>query len=127
MKQGERDEIAAATNFGIAQGVKIVSVVIALAIVVAVFFAWLRPKVNDLDTKGVEHSYTYVQTKKELLVKLVQDYERLNSEEALHKTEPDVVAALEAQKKATADRIRSEASSLSPDEVPIEARRFLQP
>lgn len=85
----------------------------------------ITPLWGDLETKGLQHSYTYVSTKQELLVKLVQDYRKLETQQALNKENPDVVAALEGQKKATVDRIRSEATSLPKHDVPVEVAPFL--
>jgi DNA-binding transcriptional regulator GbsR (MarR family) len=80
---------------------------------------------NDTETQALEHSYVVVQTKKELLIKLSQDIAKLDTQKALHSSEPEVVSALEAQKKATVDRLRSEAATLPPQERPVEIQRYL--
>ena len=81
---------------------------------------------NDMSTKSTQHSYTYVQTKKELLIRLIQDYRKLETQQSLHKDEMDVVSLLESQKKATLDRIKMESSTLSKDELPVEVEVFLR-
>jgi len=83
------------------------------------------PKVNDLTTKGIEHSYTYVQTKKDLIVHLVQEYRRLETQQVEHRDDAEWVGALEAQKTATRDRIRQEAASIPTEEIPREALPLL--
>lgn len=87
--------------------------------------AWAFPHLQDAETKGLEHSYTYVQTKKELLITLVQQYKQVESQQALNKGDPDVVSTLEGQKKAIVNRMRSEAGLLRPEEVPDMVRPYL--
>jgi hypothetical protein len=78
---------------------------------------------NDMETKGTERSYTFVQTKKEFLVKLAADYDALNVSIEQHRSEPSFVDAAERQKKSILTRMRLEAESLPEGEIP----RSVQP
>lgn len=78
----------------------------------------LLPKWRDYETKGTEHSYTFVQSKKELLLKLSSDYEKLNVEKIRNKDNPEMVGAATAQQLAIINRMRMESESLNADEIP---------
>jgi Tfp pilus assembly protein PilN len=97
---------------------------IMVALVVGVWY-WALPHLNNAETQGLESSFAFVSTKRSLLIQLVQDVKKLESQKAIHKDEPDVVAALEAQKKSTIDRIRSEAGQIPTKEVPDQVVPYL--
>lgn len=98
--------------FGIGWIIKGILIIGGLGLLFTTLNYAILPWWNDLQTKGTEHSYTYVQTKKELLYKLMMDYEKLSPEQ-------------EGQKKAIVNRMRIEASDMPESEVPSEVRQFL--
>lgn len=122
----EKRELREAEGFARGVIIRIVLVFATLGLVLTTVNYLVTPLWGDLQTRGTEHSYTFVQTKRELLVKLVQDYRKAEAEQALHAGEPTVVVALEAQKKSIRDRIRSEASAIPSREIPGEAQPFLE-
>jgi hypothetical protein len=121
----DRQKEKEATGFFTRTAIKAFVVIGGLVFVGTVISKAVTPELNDLETKGTEHSYTFVQTKKELLTKLVSDYRKLETQQVLNKSDADVTSALEGQKKSIVDRIRLEASSLPRGEVPAEVQPFL--
>lgn len=98
--------------FGIGWIIKGILIIGGLGLLFTTINYAILPWWNDLQTKGTEHSYTYVQTKKELLYKLMMNYEQLGPDQ-------------EGQKKAIVNRMRIEASDMPESEIPSEVKQFL--
>ena len=75
--------------------------------------------------EGIEHSHAFVQSKKELLLKLAADYDALNTSIEAHKNESSFVDAAERQKKSLVARMKLEAESLPSSEIPPAAKSLL--
>lgn len=104
------------------------SMVCVLIFGVIAFFLWVRPLLLNQYTKGIQHSYEYVETKQELLLKLVSDYEKLDTEISTlrsdSKNDP-IVEGKKGQQKAIVDRIKLEKERLQTNQVPPKVVQFL--
>ena len=101
---------------------------LALALVIAVIgteLTYCNPRWRDADTRATEKSYTFVQSKKELLIRLVQDIRKTEMLQVTNADNQEVVRAMKAQRKALIDRVRSEAASIAKDQIPSEVIPFL--
>lgn len=87
---------------------------------------YMQPAWRDMETKGIEHGYASVSSKKELLIKLVLDYRKLETQERIYKDDPELVKSYQAQRKAIIDRMRIESSTLNNDEIPVEAKKLME-
>lgn len=82
----------------------------------------IMPWWNALETRGTEHSYPAVSAKKELLLKLAQDYTKLDTLRVTAKADPELALTYRAQQRAIVDRMKLEAATLPVGEVPMEVR-----
>lgn len=101
-----------------------------IAIVIGVIitgYCAMVPLWNDMQTIGTEHSYTFVQTKRELLLKLNSDYMKLEVQrnQMIVANQLSMIPAIESQQKAIVDRMKIEAASLPSHEIPREVLPLL--
>ena len=102
-------------------GIAIASLFLIIAAIVVKTAPWF----NDKEREGIEHSHAFVESKRELLLKLASDYDALNTSIEAHKGEPSFVDAAERQKKSIVARVKLEAESLPSSEVPLAAKSLL--
>lgn len=105
---------------------KYVAGTILLGFVVTTAGYLAQPFWNDLNTRGTEHSYTFVSSQKDQITKGCEDYRRLEARQAESAGNEELVSALEGQKSATVDRINSLSASIPHREVPQCALPFLR-
>ena len=87
----------------------------------------ISPWWRSLDAKATEHGYVAVSSKKELLLKLNQDWMKLDSQRIeASRSDPELAKTYAAQQAAIVDRIKIEAKTLPPEEVPPEVKGFLR-
>lgn len=98
---------------------------VSLGLIVAAVVVKTAPWFNDKEREGIEHSHAFVQSKKELLLKLAADYDALNTSIEAHKNESSFVDAAERQKKSLVARMKLEAESLPSSEIPPAAKSLL--
>lgn len=104
-------------------GIAIAAFCLAVAALVALTTPWF----NNQERRGVESSRAFVESKKELLLKLAGDYDALNTSIAAHKDEPSFVDAAERQKKSLVARMKIESETLPKEEVPPAVRGLISP
>lgn len=85
-----------------------------------------RPAEIAIDRDSNRQSQQYVETKQALMLNLVQDLRRLDSEIADGTARGENVTPKQSLKKATLDRLEHEAQAVPPEQVPAPARTVLQ-
>lgn len=120
------DEEEEATLFGIRSLWMWGLSISALCLVIGAIVVKTSPWFEDKEREGIEHSRAFVASKKELILKLVNDYDALNTSIEAQRDNLSFVEAAERQKKAIVARVKLESESLPEGEVPPAARSLLQ-
>ncbi|MEI8067929.1 MAG: hypothetical protein WCG91_03215 [Candidatus Shapirobacteria bacterium] len=113
-------------------GGKLLLGIIIFAIVTAgclVYYYAVKTAETKIDTNIIRNSNEFVQTKQNLLIKLVSDYQDLEVkilEYSKDKSNDAIVAGLEAQEKAIIKRINAERVYIEKEFVPESVVSFLQ-
>lgn len=94
---------------------------VGVAIIVSGYYL-ISPAWNHMEAKSNEHSYVFIQSKKELLLKLNLDYKKLDVQIAQAEVDgqQQFVKNYKSQQMAIIDRMKLESASLPASEVPIE-------
>ncbi len=83
------------------------------------------PYLNDMYTRTIRHSYEYTNTKQEVLLKLVADYDQLSVDIASIDSQ-DIKDAKRAQQSAIVKRLKQEVKMLDSNQVPPSIAQFIQ-
>jgi hypothetical protein len=117
-------------DFTFGKSLKRILIVSSLTVIfigiVATAVRYVTPQWNSIETRGTERGYTYVSSKRELLLKLYQDWSNLETQKTASRSDSQLVAAYIAQQIAVVARMKSEAALILPVEVPIEVETFLK-
>lgn len=104
-------------------------VAIAFAGTVATGLYWItNATMRNLETEAIRNSNQYVQTKQDLLFKLMDDYTQLESEVIILQAQggqDELISAKRGQMIATLTRMHDEAGLIDADKIPAEVARFL--
>lgn len=88
-------------------------------------YSFYRPAQIAVDREANRQSQQYIETKEQLLLNLVQDLRRLAAQVDVARLEGRDASSLEAQMKATLDRLEHEAQLIPADKVPAPVRDVL--
>lgn len=101
-------------------------------IVTLALLGWLAQSLGiismNIQRETVQHSQQYTETKVALLNKLYSDYEQLGAEMAELRSvagNDEIIAAKQAQQRATLKRLRNEAGLIPNSQVPDHIQSFL--
>lgn len=98
---------------------------LALALVISGYY-WIYPWWQDMQTRGTEHGYAAVSSKKELLLKLHQDWNKLETQRVMaSRNDPELAKTYAAQQMSIVNRMKIEAATLPASEVPSEVQSLL--
>ena len=115
----------------IAKGGARILVTYIFAVAAAVFIVasavhLATPMWNSWEARGTELGYAAVSSKRELLIKLNQDWTELEAKRVLSsRTDPQMVGIYASQQIAIVNRMKLEAASLPASEVPSEVQQLL--
>ena len=79
----------------------------------------------ESDLKRSQNSFVTISARKELLLKLAQDFDKLETLRIQAKSDPDLASSYKSQQISIINRMRLEASNLSESEVPAEVRHLI--
>ena len=101
-------------------------------ILVISLLGWLAQSLGivsmNIEREKIQHSQQYTETKVALLNKLYSDYEQLGAEMAELRSvagNDEIIAAKQAQQRATLKRLRNEADLIPSSQVPDHIQSFL--
>jgi hypothetical protein len=100
--------------------------ILSALLIIGITFGWLfllKPAM-DLQTHAYRSSYQYVNTKQNLMLNLITQYDDLESDIAAT-TNSDLIQAKRNQQIAIIDRIANEAALIPADQVPAVVTQFL--
>ena len=125
LSKEDQKEIKAVSWFSAKMLLWLVFGVIVVSALVTTGEKLIMPWWNSLETRGTEHSYSAVSSMMELLLKLSQDYTKLDTLRVAAKADPELAASYHAQQRAIVDRMKLEAATLPVGEVPMEVRGMI--
>lgn len=100
--------------------------IFSLMIFFTFIYHGLSPLWRSLETRGTEAGYAAVSSKKELLLKLHQDWTKLETQRvAASKNDPELAQTYAAQQVAVVNRMRIEAATLPGGQVPPEVQGLI--
>ncbi len=111
---------------GLKTVIRWVAVLFGLTLVLTIVYHGVSPTWRSLETKGTESGYAAVSSKKKLMLKLQQDWTKLESQRvAASRADPELAQTYAAQQTAIVNRMKIEAATLPRGEVPSEVQGLL--
>ena len=103
-------------------------IILSMAVLFALIWAgysYLRPWILQRETVSVHQTNEFVTTKQDLLLRLMNDWQKLEAQNQLHKDNEVFVQANLAQQAGIIQRMKSETTQIDSKFVPETIRQFL--
>lgn len=101
------------------------AVLLFIVITTTIYYKYCAPYWENLQTANIQQSHVVVTAKRELLIKLKADFDKLETQKVEHRSDLELIDVYTAQQKSIVARMRLEAATMQTADVPVELRNIV--